>query len=339
MKLKQLKDQTIVITGATSGIGLATARMAAKQGARVVLAGRSGDALEQVREEIEKAGGKACAVVADVARQEDVRRIADEAVRQFGGFDTWVNNAGVSIYGNTFDIPIEDQRKLFDTNYWGVVAGSVVASEHLRRKGTCGAIINVGSVVSDRALPLQGVYSASKAAVKAFTDALRMELQHQKSPVAVTLIQPASIGTPFAQHAKNYMDAQPRLPSPLYAPESVAKAILHAAQKPVRNLMVGAASRMFSSLAHYSPRLTDRYMEAKMFREQKEQVAAGGRKSILDEPSEDPRERGYLGGRQVVENDVYSTAARNPVKTAALAVGAGIAVAALVRRKGRAPVH
>ena len=339
MKLKRLKDQTIVITGATSGIGLATARMAAKQGARVVLAGRSKDALEQVKKEIERAGGKACMVVADVSKQEDVRRIADEAVRAFGGFDTWVNNAGVSIYGNTFDVPLEDQRKLFDTNYWGVVSGSVVASEHLRRKGTGGAIINVGSVVSDRAFPLQGVYSASKAAVKAFTEAMRMELEHQKTPISVTLIQPAAIGTPFAQHAKNYMDAQPRLPSPLYAPESVAKAILHAAQKPVRNLMVGATSRLFSSLAHYSPRLTDRYMEAKMFSEQKEQVAAGGRKSILEQASEDPRERGYLGGRKIVENDIYSAATRNPVKTAALAVGAGIAVAALVRRSGRTPVH
>jgi len=123
MKLKKLKDQTIVITGATSGIGLATARMAARAGASVVLSGRSAEALESVCEEIEAAGGKAAAVVADVSNPEDVRRLAEEAVRRFGGFDTWVNNAGVSIYGNVFDIPIEDQRKLFETNYWGVVTG------------------------------------------------------------------------------------------------------------------------------------------------------------------------------------------------------------------------
>jgi len=163
MKLKRLKDQTIVITGATSGIGLATARMAARAGASVVLSGRSAEALESVCEEIEAAGGKAAAVVADVSNPEDVRRLAEEAVRRFGGFDTWVNNAGVSIYGNVFDIPIEDQRKLFETNYWGVVTGSSAALQHLKGKGTGGAIINVGSVVSDRAFPLQGVYSASKA--------------------------------------------------------------------------------------------------------------------------------------------------------------------------------
>src|SRR5215203_4978823 len=142
VKLKKLSDQVIVITGASSGIGLVTARMAAKDGARLVLNARNDEALQLVCDEINAMGGDAVHVAGDVGQFDDVQNIADEAIRRFRGFDTWINNAGVSIYGRMLDQSLEDQRRLFDTNYWGVVHGSVVACAHLRIKG--GALINVG---------------------------------------------------------------------------------------------------------------------------------------------------------------------------------------------------
>src|ERR1044072_9784025 len=141
IKLKKLSDQVIVITGASSGIGLVTARLAAKRGARVVLNARNEEALRQVTAEINMQGGKAIDVVGDVGKFDDVKKIAEKATEHFGGFDTWVNNAGVSIYGPVLDQALEDHRKLFETNYWGVVHGSMVACEHLKIHG--GALINV----------------------------------------------------------------------------------------------------------------------------------------------------------------------------------------------------
>jgi short-subunit dehydrogenase len=205
-KLKKLRDQVIVITGASSGIGLVTARMAAEKGARLVLAARSEDALRELTQEIEQKGGRATYVVADVSRQEDVHNIARKALERFGGFDTWINDAGVSIYGKLTDVPIEDMRKLFETNFWGEIYGSLEAVKYLRKHG--GAIINVGSILSESTAILQGIYSASKHAVKGFTDGLRMELSMDDLPISVTLIKPAAIDTPYTLHAKNYMERE-----------------------------------------------------------------------------------------------------------------------------------
>lgn len=327
VNLKKLNEQVIVITGATSGIGLATARMAAKKGAKVVISGRSDAALRTIEQELKGSGADACAVEADVTKEDDLRRLAQEAKQHFGGFDTWVNNAGVGMYGRALEIPVDDQRQLFETNFWGIVYGCRVAVEQLRQRGG-GALINLGSVVSDRAIPLLGPYSASKAAVKSYTDAIRMELEEEEAPISVTLIQPASIDTPFPQHAPNYMDAQPRLAGPVYAPHLVAEAILDAAQHPVRDLMIGGAAKAMSTMGKYAPRLTDKYMEKTMFEQQKRKVATA-RKPILRQPSEDVRERGHHDGK-VWESSPYTKAARNPMRTAALAVGTGLAVAAIM---------
>jgi len=194
LRLKKLRDQTIVITGASSGIGLVTARSAARHGARVVLNARNEEALKQIVAEMRSLGGLASYVVGDVAILDDVKRIADEAVQTFGGFDTWVNNAGVSIYGRVLDQSLDDHRRLFETNYWGMVHGSMVACNYLRERG--GALINVGSVLSDRAIPVQGTYSASKHAMKGYTDALRMELEKEGIPISVTLVKPSAIDIP-----------------------------------------------------------------------------------------------------------------------------------------------
>jgi NAD(P)-dependent dehydrogenase (short-subunit alcohol dehydrogenase family) len=130
--LKPLSRQVMVITGASSGIGLVTARMAAAQGAKVVVAARNAPALHRLAREIEEQGGQALSVPTDVTHDNDVHRLADAAVRRFGGFDTWVNNAGISIYGRIEEVSLEDQRQLFETNFWGLVYGSKVAIEHLQ---------------------------------------------------------------------------------------------------------------------------------------------------------------------------------------------------------------
>ncbi|PYS90529.1 MAG: short-chain dehydrogenase, partial [Acidobacteria bacterium] len=267
VQLKKLNEQVMVITGASSGIGLVTARMAAKRGARLVLAARSEEALRQLTDEIKSAGGEAIHVVADVGREADVRRISTAAVERFGGFDTWVNNAGVSVYGKLMDVPLTDLRQLFETNFWGVVYGSRVACEYLRMRG--GALINIGSTLSDRAIALQGMYSASKHAVKGFTDALRMELEMDNAPVCVTLIKPSAINTPYTEHAKNYLGVEPQNPAPLYAPDVVAETILYCAEHPERDVFVGAGGKLLSALGHYAPRLTDMLMENMTTQQQK----------------------------------------------------------------------
>src|SRR5690554_2838159 len=156
LSLKPLKEQTIVITGASSGIGRATAREAAKRGALLVLASRNKEALESLVEELKSEGAAAVSVVADVGIPEDHDKIVQAAMLSFGGFETWVNNAGVSIFSKLEDVALEDQRQLFETNYWGVVYGSMAALKELRARG--GALINLGSELSDVAIPLQGAY-------------------------------------------------------------------------------------------------------------------------------------------------------------------------------------
>ena len=329
LKLKKLKDQTIVITGASSGIGLATARMAARAGARVLLTSRNEQDLRRVTQEITGRGGRASFTVADVADPEAMVRVAEAAVRQFGGLDTWVNNAGVSIYGKLTEVPLEDKRRLFDTNFWGVVHGCRAAVKHLQEGG--GAIINIGSIVSDRAVPLQGMYSASKHAVKGYTDALRMELEHDGLPIAVSLVKPSAIDTPYLEHARNYMDEAPNFPPPVYDPELVARAILRCAERPMREVTVGGGGRMLTTAARVAPRTMDRYMEATMFSQQRDPDRTAAQHDSLYAPSRDGLARGPYSG-YVKKSSVYTSAMLSDVTRVLPFVAAGVALAAGMRR-------
>jgi short-subunit dehydrogenase len=332
IRLRPLSEQVIVITGASSGIGLATARAAAAQGAKLVLAARNDEALSALEAEINSTGGLATHVVADVGRREDVQRIADAAIHRFGGFDTWVNDAGVSIYGFLEEVSDEDHQRLFQTNFWGTVYGSLIAASHLKGRG--GAIINVGSVVSDQAIPLQGMYSASKHAIKGFTDALRMELLNQKADVAVTLIKPASINTPFTEHAKKYTANQPELPAPVYRPEEVARAILHAATKPTRDIFVGSAARAMSAFGHAAPRAMDRVASGYYVRAQQRQAPAHDTEGALHRSGDGGRVSGSHRG-YVMKRSFYTRAATAPTwaTTAALVAVAGVTTAAILSRR------
>ncbi|GJD50205.1 3-phenylpropionate-dihydrodiol/cinnamic acid-dihydrodiol dehydrogenase [Methylobacterium crusticola] len=326
---KPLDQQVIVITGASSGIGLATARMAARAGARVVLSSRNGEALATIQEEIERAGGEAAHAVADVGRREDVQSIADKAVARFGGFDTWVNDAGVSIYGRLEQVSDEDHERLFQTNFWGVVYGSLVAAPHLRRRG--GAIINLGSIASDLAIPLQGMYSASKHAIRGFSDALRMELEQDGAPVSVTLIKPAAIDTPFPQHAKNYTDREPKLPPPVYHPDEVAHAILHAAVHPQREIVVGGGGRAMTGFKSLAPETFDR-LGAMMAGQQMRQEPPRDPEGALHRPGQDGQVRGDHPG-YVRRTSTYTRASLHPLATGAVMAGVGLAAAALMKRR------
>jgi NADP-dependent 3-hydroxy acid dehydrogenase YdfG len=289
VSLKPLHQQVIVITGASSGIGLATAFAAADQGAKVVLAARSAQTLDWIVQNIIQFGGQAVAVAADVSEREQVERIAQIAIERFGRIDTWVNNAGVSIFGRLDEVSDEDSRRLFDTNFWGVVYGSLVALPHLRRDG--GALINVGSEASDAVLPLQGMYSASKHAVKGFTDALRIELDADDASVSVTLIQPTAVDTPYPEHAGNYLSQEPKLPTPMLEPEKVAAAILDAAVNPARAVKVGAMSVLDTMMAKIAPRVADAMAKMQIGRQQRDE-APHSREGALYEASEDGRTKG-----------------------------------------------
>jgi short-subunit dehydrogenase/ElaB/YqjD/DUF883 family membrane-anchored ribosome-binding protein len=255
--LKPLNEQSIVITGATSGIGLATARRAARAGACVFLIARGEGDLKALTEELQATGTRAAWAVADVADHAALSEAAEKCVRLFGGFDTWVNNAGVSIYGAISVTSLDDQRRLFETNYWGVVNGSLVAAEHLRLREGGGAIVNVGSILSDAPLPIQGVYSASKHAVKGFTNALRMELMREDAPITVSLVKPAAVDSPYSKHARNLTGYATQNPQPVYATHVVADTILYCASHPIREITVGGGGRLIASFYSVLPGLAE----------------------------------------------------------------------------------
>ena len=334
VKLKPIDEQVIVITGASSGIGLVTGKMAAARGAQVVLAARNSGDLEAAVEGIRREGGRAVHQPADVADPAQVDAVARTALREFGRIDTWVNNAAVSVYGRLMDVTLEDMRRQFDVNYWGQVHGSRAAVPHLRMNG--GALINVASALADRAIPLQGNYCAAKHALKAFTDALRMELEEEGAPISVTLVKPGSIDTPFFEKARTYLGVEPQPVPPVYAPEIVAEAILHCAQRPVRDVITVGMGKVIS-LTSLAPRLADRYMERTAFTSQQTaQPLAEGRSDNLHAPvARDGGERGRNWRGRTKGTSFYTTAALHPGAAAATVVSLGAALAVAWVSAGR----
>jgi len=327
LNLKKLSEQVIVITGASSGIGLATARMAAEKGAKVVAAARGTEALRQLVDELKSQGHQAAWVEADVGKEEDVNRIAETAIREFGRFDTWVNNAAVTIFGEAMDVTIEDMRQMFETNFWSVVYGSRAAVKHFKQRGVPGALINVGSYFGNRGVVLQSTYSSTKFALHGWTESLRMELEKAKIPVAVTLIHPGRVDTPYNEHAVSYLEKQPSHVGMVYKPEAVADAILYAAAHPKRDMYVGFQSKFFTLMGQLAPRFTDKFMESTMYRTQTaDRPSQPKDDNALYQAGSGMKERGSnIGWKR--NRSIYVQLTKRPILSLAVA---GVGVAALM---------
>jgi short-subunit dehydrogenase len=258
--MKPIKSQVIVITGASSGIGLATAKMAVNQGARVILSSRNTLDLEQIVKSLRAHGGEAVAFTADVTQLSDLEKLRDCAIQKYGRIDTWINNAGIAIYGKLMDVSLEEEKLVFETNFWGIRNGSRIAIPMLAESQ--GVLINIGSDVCSRAIPLQGIYSASKHAVKAFTEALRMEVERDQIPVKICLVRPAGVDTPSTEHALNRLEVgEPSISDPVYHPNVVAEAILACAQNPKRDVFIGGSSKIYQLMDVLAPRIADFLVE------------------------------------------------------------------------------
>jgi len=252
-------DQVVVITGASSGIGRATAIAFGERGARVVLAARGREALEAAAQEVERAGGQALAVPTDVAEVAQVEALAAAAVERFSRIDTWVNNAAISAYGTVEQMDIAEIRRIVDVNLMGQVHGMKAALRQMRAQKH-GTIINVASALAERSVPLQAAYCATKHAIRGFSEALRLELESDGVPIDVVVVLPSSINTPLFSHARSKVGVKPMPIPPIYEPSVVAEAIVAVAEKPVRQVVVGGSGKALVTGQRLSPSLLDLYM-------------------------------------------------------------------------------
>lgn len=259
ISLKPISVQTVVVFGASSGIGRVTALEMAKRGAKVCVAARSVEGLKTLVEEIEESGGEAFYVKADAAVFDEVKAVADLCVERYGRIDTWIHSAGAFIFATVELTEPEEYKRLIEVNLLGQIYGAKAALPYLKKHG--GAFISVNSVEAVRTAPYQSAYGASKHGIQGFLQVLRVELAREKVPVSVTEILPAAINTPIYEKGRNKMPFKVRPVFPIYHPQIVADAILYAAENPVRDLIAGAAGLGVVYAERFSPRVADFFSE------------------------------------------------------------------------------
>lgn len=259
--------RVVVITGASAGVGRATVREFAKRGAHIALLARGQEALEAAAREVELAGGKALVVPVDVADAEAVERAANRIEEELGPIDIWVNNAMVTIFAPFKEITAEEFRRVTEVTYLGNVHGTMAALKRMLKRNQ-GTIVQVGSALAYRSIPLQSAYCGAKHAIAGFTDSLRSELIHDKSRVRITSVQLSAMNTPQFGWARNRLPHRPQPVPPIFEPEVAARAIVWAAEHDRREMAVGLPSVLAEWAQKLVPGLADRYLGATAYKGQ-----------------------------------------------------------------------
>jgi NADP-dependent 3-hydroxy acid dehydrogenase YdfG len=238
---RPIRDQVVVVTGASAGIGRAIARAFGAAGARVALIARSPDALANAAGEVERAGGRALLLPLDVSDAGAVEDAAERTERELGPIDTWVNDAMVSVFAPALQMRADEYRRVMEVNYLGYVHGTLAALRRMIPRGE-GVVIQIGSALAYRSIPLQSAYCASKAAVRGFTDSIRSELIHARSRVRISHIHLPAVNTPQFEVVRSRLPRRPRPVGTIFQPELIARACLRAAVRPPRELWIGAST-------------------------------------------------------------------------------------------------
>jgi len=252
-------SEVVVVTGASAGVGRAIARAFAERGARIGLIARGEDALVATKREVEKLGGRAIVLPLDVADADAVDAAAERVEREFGPIDVWVNNAMVSVFSPALDMTADEFQRVTNVTYLGYVWGTLAALRRMKPRDH-GTIIQVGSALSYRAIPLQSAYCAAKHAIKGFTESLRCELLHDESKVRLSMVHLPAINTPQFGWSRSHMKRRPKPMGRVFQPEVAAEAVLHAADNDRRELWVGGPTVTAIVAERVVPGILDRHL-------------------------------------------------------------------------------
>ncbi|PSC06327.1 short-chain dehydrogenase [Alsobacter soli] len=321
-----------VITGASAGVGRATALAFARRGWRVGLIARGERGLASAARDVEATGGEALALPLDVADAQAVRDAAEKIARQWGAIDVWINNAMATVFGRVDDVTADEFRRVTEVTYLGQVHGTLAALRHMRQRGS-GTIVQVGSALAYRSIPLQSAYCAAKAAVRGFTDSLRCELAHEGSPIRLTMVQLPAVNTPQFDWARNRLGRRLQPVPPIHQPEPVAEEIVRAALTAPRELWIGGSTMEAIAGTMAAPGLLDHYLGRMAWDGQMTPEPADGSPdgNLFAPVDSDPGAHGRFDGRSAGRVAALSPA----VARAGLllgAVGVGLAAWAAGRR-------
>ena len=326
--MKPFKNRTVVVTGASAGVGRAIAHRFARAGAQLGLVARDAQALNDVKDEVENLGGSALPAPADVSDADAVFAAADRVRERFGGIDVWINDAMVTVFSPVWEITPEEFRRVTEVTYLGAVHGTMAALRHMRPRNR-GTIIQIGSALAYRGIPLQAAYCGAKHAIRGFTDSLRSELLHFSSPIRITMMELPAVNTPQFDWARTRMPRQPRPVAPVLQPEAVAEATFRAALHPEREFWIGWSTIKVILGNMLLPAFLDRYLAHAAFEAQETRLlVAPGRRDNLFAPVHDlHRTRGRFGNEASPGTVVTTgmTARLAPVAAGALLLfGAGL---------------
>ena len=319
------RREVVVITGASAGVGRATTREFARNGARIGIIARDPDRLQQTKEEVERLGGEALVLPLDVADAAKVDEAAAKVEQEFGPIDVWVNNAMVTVFSPVKDMKADEYRRVTEVTYLGVVNGTLAALHRMLPRDR-GKIVQVGSALAYRAIPLQSAYCASKHAIQGFTESLRSELYHDKSNVSVTMVQMPALNTPQFNWTRNHLPHRPQPVPPIFQPEVAGEAIYWAAHHERPEIYVGMPTEKAIWGNRIMPRVLDHYLADNGFSSQitDEPDDPNRPDNLFDPVKGDYSARGRFDDKAKTSSpQLWATLHRGPI-----AIGVGVAAAA-----------